>query len=352
VKLALEYAWENWDVNKTGVLREWQHNTYDVEFYGPNPMLTCYYLGALQAGARMANFLGESTSAKEYLDIFQKGRKWVDENLFNGEYYIQLYDPAKIKISQVGEGCLIDQLIGQQLTRIAGLENFLKPENIKTTLRSIFKYNWKLTMREHENGARIYAINDESATLICTWPRGNRPEIPFSYADEVMNGFEYQFGIHCILEGLLEEGFTVIKSVRDRYDGYGRNPWDEFECGHHYARSMASFGALIAISGFEFDKGQGYLGFSPVINQNNYKAFWSLDGAWGTYSQDQQQACIELLYGNIFLQCLKLPHFTNVQKIKLISPKKQWTVNFDENGILTLPEKLNLEQYQKLILKK
>jgi len=352
VKLALEYAWEEWDENRTGVLHKMQHNTYDVEFFGPNPMLTCYYLGALRTGAEMAKYLGENATANEYMELYEKGRKWVDENLFNGEYYIQKYDPNVAKVNQVGTGCLIDQLVGQQLVRITGLENFLNPKNIKTTLRSIFKYNWRLNMLEHENGARLYAVNDEAATVICTWPKNGRPKIPFPYADEVMNGFEYQFGIHCILEGLLKEGLTVIKSIRDRFDGYGRNPWDEFECGHHYARSMASYGALIALSGFEFDKGKSFLGFSPVINQNNFKTFWALDEAWGTYSQSEATATIDVLFGSITLQQLKISLFINCQNVKLITPTEQYIVKFDEKGILFLPEKLKLKKNQKVILKK
>jgi uncharacterized protein (DUF608 family) len=351
VKRALEYAWENWDPNKMGFLDKWQHNTYDIDFYGPNPMLSCYYLGALRAGAEMANYLGQNNIAKEYLKVFENGRKWIDDNLFNGEYYIQKYDSTIAKANQFGQGCLIDQLIGQQLTRIAGLGNFLKTENINTTLKSIFKYNWKPNMQEHENGARLYAVNDEAATIICTWPKGDRPEIPFPYADEVMNGFEYQFAVHCILEGLLEEGLTVIKSIRDRYDGYGRNPWDEFECGHYYARSMASYGALIALTGFEFDKGKGYLGFNPAINQKNFKTFWSLDGVWGTYLQTHNIACIEVLYGNVSLERLKLPYFSNAQKVNLLTPDKQYSVNFDKNGLIILPEKIKLEKSQSLILK-
>jgi len=352
VQLALEYVWEDWDKEKIGVLHGMQHNTYDIEFYGPNPMLTCYYLGALRAGSEIAKFMGDNTKSKEYMEIYMKGKKWIDENLFNGEYYIQKYDPKHSEINQIGSGCLIDQLVGQQLARITGLDNFLNPAHIVTTLKSIFKYNWKPNMKEHENGARLYAVNDEAATVICTWPKGGRPEVPFTYADEVMNGFEYQFGVHCILEGLLEEGLTVIKSIRDRYDGYGRNPWDEFECGHHYARSMASYGALIALSGFEFDKGRGYIGFSPVINQNDFRTFWSLNGVWGLYSQNEKEICIEVLYGNIYLKQLRISQFAKNQNIELILPNKELFVNFDEYGQLMLPEALNLEKNQKIFLRK
>jgi uncharacterized protein (DUF608 family) len=347
VKMALEFAWEDWDEEKTGVLRNFQHNTYDIDFYGPNPMLTCYYLGALKAGAEMAKAMGDLKSAEDYIAIHNRGCKWVEENLFNGEYFIQeKYDSVVAPLYQVNAGCLIDQLVGQQIARIAGLDNILSQDKIKSTLRSIFKYNFKTTMREHENGARLYAVNDEAATIICTWPHGNRPEIPFPYADEVMYGFEYQFGIHCIIENMLDEGLTVIKAIRDRFDGYGRNPWDEFECGHHYARSMASHGALIALSGFTFDKGAGHLGFSPKIYRDSFKTFWSLDNVWGTYSQSPRKAEIVILYGSFTLKTLLLPHLSNVQKIKIATKSGQILVTIDKSGLISLPtpQILNIDE--------
>ncbi len=349
-KRALEYAWEKWDPEKKGYLDDWQHNTYDVDFYGPNPILTNYYLGALKAGAEMASYLGEKEKSEEYLRIHDQGRKWVDENLFNGEFYEQKYDTSIGKPFQIGPGCLIDQLVGQQIARIAGLGNFLKPENIRNTLSSIFKYNRKKKMQNYENGARVYALNDESGTIICSWPKGGRPEIPFPYVDEVMTGFEYQFAVHCFIEGLIEEGLDVIESVRNRYDGYGRNPWNEIECGHHYARAMSSYGALIALSGFEFDKGQGFLGFSPLINQNDFKVFWSLDGVWGTFSQNKEKICIEVLHGTILLKRLKITKLKSLQDLKLITPKEEFIVNFDDLGIVQLPGEIELEKSEKMII--
>jgi uncharacterized protein (DUF608 family) len=317
IKRSLEFAFEDWDKDKTGVLKGFQGNTYDIEFFGPNPLSMCYYLGALKAALLMADFLGDKSKAIEYREIFEKGRNWMDKHLFNGEYYIQLHDPKKAKKNQMGIGCLIDQLVGLQLSRIAGLDNFLEISYIRQTLKSIFKYNYKTNMYKHENNARLYAVNEEAGTVICTWPKGSKPKAPFTYAHEVMNGFEYQFAVHCIIEDLLEEGLKVVKSIRDRYDGYHRNPWDEFECGHHYARSMASYGLLNALSGFTFDKGEGYLGFSPKIHQDNFKCFWALDGVWGMYHQNNKKSKIEVLYGKISLKKLKLQILKDLNSVDI-----------------------------------
>ena len=283
VKTALEFAWEDWDEEKDGILTAFQHNTYDVNFLGPNPMLSGFYLGALLAGEQMAKAMGDEESAKEYRRVFEKGRNWINTNLFNGEYFIQQYDKRKATYDQIGSGCLIDQLVGQWHASLYGLGYIFTPEHTKSTLQAIMKYNFKDPISQVENGARLYATSSEKAVVICSWPKGGRPEIPFPYADEVMTGFEYQFASHLITEGFVDEGIKVTKAIRDRFDGWRRNPWDEFECGHHYARAMASYGLLLSLSGFHFDRTDNMVGFEPVINQENFATFWSL-GMFGEIS--------------------------------------------------------------------
>jgi hypothetical protein len=242
--------------------------------------------------------------------------------------------------------------LGQEVAKIAGLENFYKNENILTTLKSIFKYNWKPNMKELENGARLYAVNEEAGTVECTWPLGGRPEVPFPYADELFFGSEYQFATHLIMEDLVDFGLIVAKSVRDRFDGWGRNPWDEFECGHHYARSMASYGLLIALSGFEFDKGEGLIGFSPVINQKDFKCFWSMDKVWGIYSQNENESEIEVLFGEIELRKIRLTMFKSLQNLKLNHNGKILELKVDENGDITLENSIILKKNEKLVISK
>ena len=91
IQRGISFAWipGGWDPNRNGVLEGVQHNTYDVEFYGPNPLGTVYYLGALRAAEEMANALGDTAAAANYHALFAKGSAWIDQNLFNGDYYIQ-----------------------------------------------------------------------------------------------------------------------------------------------------------------------------------------------------------------------------------------------------------------------
>ena len=191
------------------------------------------------------------------------------------------------------------------MAHIVGIGYILPQERVKKAIESVFKYNFKASFEQHESVQRTYALNDESGLVLCTWPTGGRPKQPFVYSDEVWTGIEYQVAAHLIYEGFIDEGLTIVKAVRRRHDGYRRNPWDEVECGHHYARSMASWGVLLVLSGFKVDMTKNVMSFNPVINKENFSTFWSTGKAWGIYRQTVdaktgEVACdIEVLYGDI-----------------------------------------------------
>jgi len=124
-----------------------------------------------------------------------------------------------------------------------------------------------------------------------------KPAVPVPYSEETMYGFEYAAAALMIQEGLIEEGLEIVKQGRKRFDGARRNPWNEFECGSNYARSMASYSLLIALSGFEFDANRGMIGFSPVGHHQKFACFWSLDSGWGTVRFTKEAILISVLYG-------------------------------------------------------
>jgi uncharacterized protein (DUF608 family) len=310
-KRALEYAWTSWDMDKDGLLEGEQHNTYDIEFYGPNSMLAGFYLGALLAGSRMAEAMGDNAAARMYQDVFERGKRKYNELLWNGEYYIQKYDHVMEKKYQYGEGCLSDQVLGQWLGMVSGLGRFLPEDRLKTTLGSIYRYNFLTDFRDFSNCQRTYALGDEKGLLLCSWPKGGRPPLPFVYSDEVWTGIEYQVASHLIYEGLLEEGLSIVKAVRDRYDGRRRNPWDEVECGHHYARAMSSWGVLLALQGYSYSGPEMRLGFAPLVYPEDFRTFWSAGSGWGSYFQITQEekllkAGISVLSGDLRLRELSL----------------------------------------------
>jgi hypothetical protein len=187
-----------------------------------------------------------------------------------------------------------------------GLGEILEADKCKKTLQAIYNNNFQKEMRNVANQWRIYCLNDESGLQMCSWPNGNKPVIPVPYASETMHGFEWAAASQMLMHGLYDEGMDVIKGIRERYDGKKRNPWNEFECGSNYARSMASYALLNTFSGFSFDLCKGYIGFAPLRNNGDFQCFWSLGSCWGNYQCSSTVAKLELLYGNLELNSIKV----------------------------------------------
>jgi len=319
VTKALEYAWEQWDPNRDGVITGIQHNTYDIEFVGPNTMIGSFYLGALRAATLLAEHLGDKDRAALYHQVYERG-KAATEELFNGEYYIQRCpDDVDVKY-QYGEGCLSDQLIGQWFAHMVGLGHLLDSDQVRSAVKAVFEYNWRTDFWEHPNPQRIYALNDEQGLLLCSWPHGNRPRFPFVYSDEVWCGIEYQVASHLIYEGFVDEGLAIVKGVRSRHDGRRRNPWNEFECGSHYARSLASWSVLLALSGVQVDMPRRTIRFAPKLETDPFRSFWSTGSGWGTFQQSQA-GCAELavIHGSLTLATLGLGTLSGSQAHASIS---------------------------------
>jgi len=295
-KKALNYAFTYWDSDGDFVLDSQQHNTYDIEFYGPNSLINSMFYGALKAAAEMAEAMHDSESAEKYRNAHSKGSEKMDKMLWNGEYYSQVIDDVNKYKYQYGEGCLSDQLFGQMTSHLAGLGYILPEEHVKKAVHSIFKYNFFTEFSSHINVQRTYILNDEKGLVLCSWPNGGRPKLPFVYSDEVWTGIEYQVAAHLIFEGFIDEGLTVIKAVRDRHDGIKRNPWNEVECGHHYVRAMASWASIIALSGYKCDLVNGIIEFNPAINKENFSCFFSCGEAWGVFKQKLDKDTGKLVY--------------------------------------------------------
>lgn len=298
VKRAIDYLSATLDPDGDGVLDGKQHNTYDIEFYGPNPLSSVYYLAALRAVEELARIMDESEIADRCRAAFEKGSAKLDALLWNGDYYAQKLADVDAYKYQHGTGCLTDQLLGQLHAHVTGLGYLLPVEHVRAALAAIFKHNFRTDFTDHVNCQRTFALYDDAGLLLCSWPQGGRPRLPFVYSDEVWTGVEYHVAAHMIYEGLIDEALAMVQAVRDRHDGYKRNPWNEVECGHHYARSMSSWALLTAFSGIQCDLGAGTLAFDPVLNGVSYagpdagvfRCFWAAGTAWGTYQQTRDPA--------------------------------------------------------------
>ena len=357
----LEFAWQHWDRDRDGLMEGEQHNTDDIEFYGPNPITSILYLGALRAGEEMARALGEEQAAQEYRRVYERGRRGMEELLWNGEYYVQRLDNVNEHRYQFGTGCLSDQLLGQWLASVVGLGHLLPEDRIRQALASVYRYNYCTDLSEHANPQRVYALNDEGGLLLCSWPHGGRPRYPFPYAHEVWTGIEYQVAAHLIWEGLTTEGLTLVRSARERYDGERRNPWDEIECGHHYARAMSSWSLLLALSGYEYSAPRRRLGFAPRLWPDDFRCLFTAGEAWGSYAQrhsgSRQAHEVDVRWGSLTLECLAVPLLVagkrpQLRRLsvaggdlegRLIVDGETLTVEMDRPAVLHLGESLALE---------
>ncbi len=246
----MEYVSATWDNDGSGVLVGDQPVTYDISLQGPNMFVGSLWLAALRAMSEMSAHLGLDGEGREYEARCQRARSGYDDLLWNGEYYSQRSDGSAFDF---GDGCLSDQLFGQWWAHQLGLGHILPAERVRRALASIVSYNFRESFRGFEHGYRVFADADDSGLLICTWPRGGRPEVPVRYADEVWTGVEYQVAGHCMYEGLVDEGMKILLAVQARYDGTRRNPYNHIECGDHYARAMAGFAVLEAFTGSSYD---------------------------------------------------------------------------------------------------
>lgn len=322
-KRALDYAFVKWDSNGDGVLDAEQHNTYDIEFWGENSLGNSMFLAALAAGARMADHLGDREAAARYSAASASSETSIDRLLFNGEYYQQNIADVDSHRYQYGQGCLSDQLFGQTLAHIAGLGHILPADHVRSAVRSIFEHNFRQGFRDYASIQRTYALNDESGLILCSWPRGGRPKIPFVYSDEVWTGIEYQVATNLIYEGLVDEGLAIVRGVRDRYDGVKRNPWNEVECGNHYARSMASWGVLLALTGVQWDAPTRTLAVSPaacVVQDGRARFVVCTGSGWGTLAVSESAARLDVLGGTVAIDHAEI-HCPGVGDFALATPQ-------------------------------
>ncbi len=321
IRRAMDYAWskdnpDQWDPDESGILSGRQHQTLDMELFGPNSWLGSMYVAALLATARMAQAMGETEFSAKCARLGAAGAAYINMNLYNGRYFFQAIDlDDKSQIArfddgrragvlaegllasywsdehgevkyQFGEGCIADQILGQWHAEVAGLGLFLDEDKVRSALSAVHAENFRSSMADHFNPCRNFAYEDEGGLLVATYPEGTRqPMVAAPYAEEVWTGVEYASASHMIMRGLVDEGLEIVRAVRQRYDGARRNPFNEIECGSYYARSMSAWQLVNAWSGLHADRVEGTLRFSPV-EKGDFRLFWSAGAGWGELVRD------------------------------------------------------------------
>ena len=365
VKRATEWLIHK-DVDGDGIIESNQHNTLDTDWFGPVAWLSGLYLAALAAAAAMADEIGDAAFAKQCREISARGQKNITEQLFDGEYYINKPDPRHLDAVNSGSGCGIDQVMGQSWAWQVGLPRVFPQKETKSALRSLWKYNFSPDVgpyRAVNKPGRWYAMAGEAGLLMCTFPRndwgyeqskGKGPEWAAGYFNECMNGFEHQVAGHMIWEGLVLEGLAVIRAVHDRYHASRRNPYNEVECGDHYARSMASYGVYLAACGFEYHGPKGHIGFAPRLTPDHFKAAFTSAEGWGSFSQTSHggklSAVIEVKWGQLKVNtvALETPHATLVTLTHAGKPLAAQLRKDGTRVVLVLDQPLELCTDQKL----
>lgn len=324
VKQSMEYCIATWDPRGHGVLEEPHHNTYDIEYWGPDGHCSSFYLGALAAAIKMGTAMGDDVS--RYETLLQKGREYLETKLYDGEYFFQIIQTEGLDAEfkplpeadngagyadmvallnqqgpkyQYGTGCLSDGVLGFWIANVCGIEdNLVDPEKVKSHLNAVHKYNLKADLSTHANPQRpSFAMGNDGGLLLCTWPKGGALAIPFVYSNEVWTGIEYQVAAHLMTEGMVDKALEIVRACRDRYDGVRRNPFDEYECGHWYARALSSYGMLQGLTGVRYDAVDKTLYIDSKIG--DFRSFLCTASGYGTVSLKGDQPALDVKYGAI-----------------------------------------------------
>lgn len=342
---SIEFAWNpknsfKWDPEKSGYISGRQHHTLDMELFSPNSWLDGFYVAALKAAAELAVVMKDKKHAEEFKTLYEKGRVYLNTVLYNGKYFIQNIDVSDISFLepffenqlslgefvgiyntywneetneikyQVGEGCSVDQVLAQWHADIIGLGEIFDRDKTISALQTIYTENFK-SMRDFFNPCRLYCLNDEKGVIICTYPEGTKkPKIPVPYAEECMNGFEYQAASHMIMNGLVDEGLEIVHEIRKRYDGKTRNPFNEMECGSNYARSMASYTLLGALCGQQIDVYNKSFKFCPDMRfaeKGVFRCFVCFDGFMGFVERGVDYIQLNCVKGHTFVRKIEVP---------------------------------------------
>lgn len=305
----MEYIRASLDPEGEGIIRSEQPNTYDTSMYGVNPFMGSLYLAALRAAERMAQILSDP-AASRFHETFEKGSKNLAKECWDGEYYVQKVDLSAHPKYEFTTGCFSDQLIGQWWAHQLDLGYLLPEEQVKKAVAAIFHYNWRKNFRGFKQSPRAFASENDRGLLICTWPHGGRPAEPTPYVDEAWTGVEYEVAALLLYEGMVEEALELLRGVRARYDGRERSPWNDVECGDHYARAMSSWALLEAASGQRTADEEGFMAFAPRLGVNDFHAPFVTGRAWGRFEQNAAPAAqgntIRVAHGEFRLQKLEL----------------------------------------------
>ena len=233
-KKALEFCWieGGWDADQDGVMEGCQHNTMDVEYYGPNPQMGVWYLGALRAMEEMARHLGDAEFARRCRGLFEQRQRAGSTRTCSTAIITSTRSGPPRAADAIAPGLRHDAW-GRKTSPIpncslaravwsiswsgsiwpisaASATCSTRPTS-QQRWQAFMRYNFQTSLHGHFNHMRTFALGDEAAMLMATYPKGRRPKRPFPYYNEVMTGFEYTAAVGMLQEGQDRGGLTVIR---------------------------------------------------------------------------------------------------------------------------------------------
>lgn len=355
------------DTNGDGMTDTQLENTLDAKWPGEIAWIVGLSIAAIKAAELMAIEMDDPAMAQVCREYVTKGKANMEQQLFNGEYFIHRPDAVKGR-TVIGSynTCHIDQVYGQSWAYQVGLGRVLDQQKTLSALRALWKYNFTTDvgpyLKEH-HGGRPYALPGEGGMIMNTNPKnetdpyGVKDAWQVTYFHECMSGFEHQVAAHMIAEGMIDEGLVVTRAIHDRYHAAKRNPFNEVECSDHYARAMASYGTFITACGFTCHGPKGQVGFAPRIGAENFKAPFTSPEGWGTYAQtisNKPEFSINLKYGVLNVQELNLPIPARTKNVTVLLNDKPVAATLRRNGTsatVVLNSRIAINAGEKLVVK-
>lgn len=225
-----------------------KRNTYDAwNFSGTPVYISVLWLAALKAAVFMAERIGDKFRYDQWNGILLKGKKALEEKLWNGEYY-NLWKNNGV----TDESLMTDQLDGEWFLRMIGIDGNLPDERVSSVVEFIFKNNF-----DSEQGLVNATVPENRWTSIDTY--NNCQTIA------VWTGIGYAFAALALAVGETEISDAVVDSIHSNQFRFG-HLWDHWECGHHYTRPMSSWSTLLAASGLKIDYENKKISFKPISN--------------------------------------------------------------------------------------
>ncbi|MBR3767995.1 MAG: hypothetical protein IKL10_07130 [Clostridia bacterium] len=252
VKRAMD-AIEKLDTDKDGLPDyNTKRNTYDAwNFSGTPVYISVLWLASLKAATIIADRIGDRTCFDKWSTLLEKGKKSLEEKLWNGEYY-NLWRNN----DETDESLMTDQLDGEWFLRMTGLSGNIPDERVRAVVDLIFHYNF-----DNEQGLLNATVPENRRTTIHTYKN--------CQTTAVWTGIGYAFSALALSVGATEVSDTVVGSIHSNQLRFGYF-WDHWECGHHYTRPMSSWTTLLAVSGMSVDFENKKLTFNPIDKNINF----------------------------------------------------------------------------------